>query len=123
MEVVDNAGHLVYSWIESVSTEKTCMPSGALRVGALRPLIWGWLKDVHTGVIDSDIPIDGDSAAIGMVAVQEERVVHADVLEGFYNTMPEPGHVFLEDSPAKDQDNHATIEHTAPFGSCQSCVR
>ena len=59
---------------------------GAPRAGALRPPIWGQLSDVHTGVVDGDVPIDdGDNTAVGAVAVWEERVVHADALEGFYD--------------------------------------
>ena len=56
-------------------------------MGALRPPIWGRLRGVHTGVVHGDVPVDdGDDAAVGAVAVREERVVHADALEGFYDT-------------------------------------
>jgi hypothetical protein len=33
-----------------------------------------------------DVPVDdGDGASVGAVAVWQERVVHADALEGFYD--------------------------------------
>lgn len=71
-----------------MSTEKTRAPSFARSAASGRPTTSD-LRGCARGAAaerDGDVPVDdGDSAAVGAVAVRQERIVHADALEGFYD--------------------------------------
>ena len=75
---------MVYSCIESISTEKTRAPSLARRAASGRPttsdLGVAWVVPMVTAE-ELYVPVDdGHGAAIGAVAVWQERVVHPDAL-------------------------------------------
>lgn len=82
-----------------MSTEKTRAPSLARSAASGRPTTsdLGVVKGCTTH--RCDIPIDdGNSAAIGTVAVREERVVHADAFEGFHDAERRTGQDGLDGS-------------------------
>jgi hypothetical protein len=74
----------VYSCIESISTEKTCAPSFARRAASGHPTTSDLVVTRVVPMVAAEelyAPVDdGHGAAIGAVAVWQERVVHPDAL-------------------------------------------
>lgn len=97
-EEVDAAGRLVYSWVESMSTEKTRAPSFARSAASGRPTTSdldpsrgeqrsaGDTGGYRLTWWDVDAPVyDCDGAAVCAVAIRQERVVDPDALERFHD--------------------------------------